>query len=40
VRLQQGLVVNSIFPILDLLSGVGTALVVYFGGLQVLGGTV
>ncbi len=40
VRLQQGLVFNTIFPILDILAGVGTAIVVYFGGLQVLDGSV
>jgi ABC-type multidrug transport system fused ATPase/permease subunit len=40
VRLQQGLVFNTIFPVLDILAGLGTATVVYFGGLQVLDGTV
>ncbi|NJN66804.1 MAG: ABC transporter ATP-binding protein [Chloroflexaceae bacterium] len=40
VRLQQGLVFNVIFPVLDIVSGIGTAIVVYFGGLRVLGGTV
>jgi ABC-type multidrug transport system fused ATPase/permease subunit len=32
VRLRQGLVFNTIFPLLDILAGVGTALVIYFGG--------
>jgi ABC-type multidrug transport system fused ATPase/permease subunit len=40
VRLQQGLVINTIFPLLDILAGIGTAVVVYFGGLYVLDGTV
>ncbi len=40
VRLQQGLVLNTIFPLLDILAGIGTALVVYFGGLRVVDGTV
>jgi ABC-type multidrug transport system fused ATPase/permease subunit len=32
VRLRQGLVFNTIFPLLDILAGIGTALVIYFGG--------
>jgi ABC-type multidrug transport system fused ATPase/permease subunit len=40
VRLRQGLVFNSIFPLLDLIAGLGTAAVIYFGGLNVLGGTI
>lgn len=40
VRLQRGLVLNTIFPILDIIAGVGTAGVVYVGGRLVLGGTV
>jgi ATP-binding cassette subfamily B protein len=40
VRLRQGLVFNTIFPVLDILAGVGTATVIYFGGRQALGGTV
>lgn len=40
VRLRQGLVFNTIFPTLDILAGIGTATVIYFGGRQVLGGTV
>lgn len=40
VRLKRGLVFNSIFPVLDILAGIGTAVVIYFGGLQVLDGTV
>lgn len=40
VRLQQGFVFNSIFPILDVLAGISTGIIVYFGGLQVLNGTV
>lgn len=40
VRLQQGYFFNAIFPFLDLLAGVGTAIVIYFGGERVLNGTV
>lgn len=40
VRLRQGLVFNTIFPVLDMLAGIGTAAVIYFGGRQVLGGGV
>jgi len=40
VRLQQGLVFNTIFPVLDILIGIGTAIVVYFGGMRVLEGSV
>lgn len=40
VQLQNGLVFNSIFPVLDIMAGVGTGLIVYFGGAAVLGGTV
>lgn len=40
VRLQQGLVLNSIFPVLDLLAGIVTAIVVYYGGKNVLAGDI
>ena len=40
VRLQRGLILNSIFPILDILAGFGMAAVVYAGGLLALNGTV
>ncbi len=40
VRLQQGMVFNSIFPVLDILAGLGTAVIVYFGGREVLGGNI
>jgi ABC-type multidrug transport system fused ATPase/permease subunit len=40
VSLRQGYVFSSIFPILGTISGVGTMLVVYFGGLYVLDGLV
>lgn len=40
VSLRRGLVFDSIFPVLDILAGVGTATVVYFGGVQVINGTV
>ncbi len=40
VNFQNGLVFSSIFPILDMLTGVGTALVVYAGGIQTLDGSI
>jgi ABC-type multidrug transport system fused ATPase/permease subunit len=40
VRFQQGLVFNTIFPVLDILIGIGTAVVIYFGGMRVLEGSV
>lgn len=38
VKLQQGLVFGTIFPALDIVAAIGAGVVVYFGGLQVLGG--
>ncbi|HXF62457.1 MAG TPA: ABC transporter ATP-binding protein [Caldilineaceae bacterium] len=38
--LRQGLTFSSIFPILGTISGIGTALIVYFGGRSVIGGAV
>lgn len=38
--LRTGWVFSSIFPILDIISGIGMAIVVYFGGLAALNGTV
>lgn len=40
LSLRNGLTLLSIFPILGTIAGVGTALIVYFGGLSVLGGEV
>jgi ABC-type multidrug transport system fused ATPase/permease subunit len=40
LSLRQGLTFSSIFPILGTVSGIGTALVVYFGGMSVIGGVV
>lgn len=40
VRLRQGLVFSSIFPILNLLSGIAIATIIYFGGRLALGGVV
>ncbi len=40
LSLRQGLTFSSIFPILGVVSGIGTALVVYFGGMSVIGGAV
>jgi ABC-type multidrug transport system fused ATPase/permease subunit len=38
--LRQGLTFSSIFPILGTISGIGTALIVYFGGMNVIEGAV
>ncbi|MBC8163756.1 MAG: ABC transporter ATP-binding protein [Roseiflexaceae bacterium] len=38
VRLLRGWVLNTIFPALDIISGLATALVVYFGAQGALGG--
>jgi ATP-binding cassette, subfamily B, bacterial len=40
VQVRRGMVFGSIFPLLNTLSGAGTALVVYVGGLMVLDGRV
>lgn len=40
LSLRQGLTFSSIFPILGTLSGIGTALIVYMGGMSVIGGSV
>ena len=40
VNLRQGFVFSGIFPILNAVAGIGTALIVYFGGLSVLDGQV
>jgi ABC-type multidrug transport system fused ATPase/permease subunit len=40
VRLQQGLVLNTIFPVLDFLAGAVTAVVIYVGGRDVLRGDI
>ncbi|HEY7093052.1 MAG TPA: ABC transporter ATP-binding protein [Ktedonobacterales bacterium] len=40
VNLRSGLVFSFIFPILGVIASLGTALIVYFGGLQVLDGSV
>jgi ABC-type multidrug transport system fused ATPase/permease subunit len=37
-RLMRGLVINTIFPTLDIISGIATALIVYFGGRLAFGG--
>lgn len=37
---RQGLVFSSIFPILGTVAGIGTALILYFGGRSVLAGAV
>ena len=40
VQIRRGMVFGSIFPLLNTLSGAGTALIVYVGGLMVLDGRV
>ena len=40
VGLRRGLTLNTIFPIMGLSTGLGTALLVYFGGLQVQAGDI
>ena len=40
LSLRQGLTFSSIFPILGTISGIGTALIVYAGGMSVIGGVV
>jgi ABC-type multidrug transport system fused ATPase/permease subunit len=39
VRLLRGYVINTIFPTLDMLSAIATTVVVYFGGLRALDGS-
>src|SRR5579871_1623218 len=36
VNLRQGLIFTGIFPLLNAIAGIGTAIVLYFGGLKVL----
>ncbi|MFW6069956.1 MAG: ABC transporter ATP-binding protein, partial [bacterium] len=38
--LRQGLTFSSIFPVLGTISGIGTALIVYYGGMSVIAGAV
>ena len=40
LNLRQGLVFSGIFPILGTIAGIGTVLVVYFGGQGVIGGSI
>ena len=40
LRLRQGLTFSSIFPILGTVSGIGTALVIYAGGMSVINGSI
>ncbi len=39
LSLRQGLTFSSIFPVLGTIAGIGTALVVYWGGIRVITGT-
>jgi ATP-binding cassette, subfamily B, bacterial len=40
LSLRQGYVFSGIFPVLGTVAGIGTAIVVYFGGMSVIGGAV
>jgi ABC-type multidrug transport system fused ATPase/permease subunit len=40
VNLRMGLIFTGIFPLLSTIAGIGTVIVVYFGGLRVLDGSV
>ncbi|NIV32632.1 MAG: ATP-binding cassette domain-containing protein, partial [Anaerolineae bacterium] len=40
INLRRGFVLSNIFPILNALAGVGTAILVYFGGLSVADGAI
>ena len=40
INIRRGFVLSSIFPALNALAGIGTAVMVYFGGLAVAGGSV
>jgi len=40
LSLRQGLTFSSIFPVLGTIAGIGTALIVYTGGMSVIGGVV
>ena len=40
VNLRQGYVFSGIFPVLGFISGIGTMVIVYFGGLNALDGTI
>jgi ATP-binding cassette subfamily B protein len=40
INLRRGFVLSNIFPILNALAGVGTAMLVYFGGLSVASGAI
>ncbi|MHA1911304.1 MAG: ABC transporter ATP-binding protein [Candidatus Kariarchaeaceae archaeon] len=38
VNLKRGIIFNSIFPILGMLTNIGVAMIVYFGGMEVIPG--
>ena len=40
VNVRSGFVYNGVFPLLVLVANIGTAIVVYFGGLEVLNHTI
>ncbi len=39
-NVRKGMVLSSLFPTLNVFSGIGTAVILYFGGLQVVDGSV
>lgn len=39
-NVQRGFVFSTLFPVLNIFSGIGTALLLYFGGVAVVGGAV
>lgn len=40
INLRRGFVLSNIFPVLNVLAGVGTAVIVYFGGLSAASGAI
>jgi len=40
IGVKRGLVLNIIFPLMGLASGIGTAILVYYGGLSIKAGTI
>jgi ATP-binding cassette subfamily B protein len=40
INLRRGFVLSNIFPVLNALAGIGTALLVYWGGLSVVSGAI
>ena len=40
INIRRGFVLSTIFPVLNVLAGIGISLIVYFGGLAIAGGVV